>query len=79
MNDFDEEFEALAAQIAKEAQRAENLMDKVDAMKALQPYYALRKKNRPPGTAPGTMDALRNQIRQADPIEEVLDGPDTFQ
>ena len=65
MSDFDTEFEALAAQIAKEAQRAETLMDKVDAMKALQPYYALRKKTKAPATAPGTMDALRNEIRLA--------------
>lgn len=65
MSDFDAEFEKLAAQIAQEAQKAETLMDKVDAMKALQPYYALRKKNKVPGTAPGTMDALRDTIRLA--------------
>ena len=63
MSDFDEEFERLAQKIAEQACDAESLMDKVDAMKALQPYYALRKKNRPPGTQPGTMDALRNTIR----------------
>jgi hypothetical protein len=40
-------------------------MDKVDAMKALQPYYALRKKNKMPGAVPGTMDALRDTIRLA--------------
>ena len=57
MSDFDAEFEALAAMIAKEAQTAPALMDKVDAMKALQPYYALRKKTKAPGTAPGSMDA----------------------
>ena len=65
MSDFDAEFEALAAMIAKEAQTAPALMDKVDAMKALQPYYALRKKNKVPGTTPGTMDALRNTIKLA--------------
>jgi hypothetical protein len=66
MNDFDQEFEALAAQIAKEAQKAETLMDKVDAMKALQPYYALRKKTKAPGATPGTMDDLRSKIRSVE-------------
>lgn len=64
MSDFDAEFEKLAEQIATEAQKAENLPDKVDAMKVLQPYYALRKKHRPanPGEE-GTMDGLRRRIR----------------
>jgi hypothetical protein len=65
MSDFDAEFEALAAQIAKEAQKAENLIDKVDALKALQPYYALRKKTKAPSTTPGTMDDLRDRIKVA--------------
>lgn len=65
MSDFDAEFEKLAAQIAVEAQKAETLMDKVDAMKALQPYYALRKKNKAPSTVPGSMDDLRNTIKLA--------------
>ncbi len=73
MSDFDQEFEALAAQIAKEAQTAESLMDKVDAMKALQPYYALRKKNKVPGATPGTMDDLRNRIRAVE-IEHGADA-----
>ena len=63
MSDFDTEFERLAEKIATEACNAENLMDKVDAMKALQPYYALRKKNKVPGDKPGTMDDLRNRIK----------------
>lgn len=65
MSDFDESFEELMEKIAKEAINAENLADKVDAAKVLQPYYALRKKNRPPSTERGTMDDLRNQIRIA--------------
>ena len=70
MSDFDTEFERLAEKIAKEACDCESLMDKVDAMKALQPYYALRKKNKAPPTAPGTMDDLRNRIK----LVEANDG-----
>ncbi len=65
MSDFDAEFEKLAEKIAAEACLAESLMDKVDALKALQPYYALRKKNKVPGTTPGSMDALRSAIKLA--------------
>ena len=65
MSDFDTEFERLAQKIAEQACDTEALMDKVDAMKALQPYYALRKKNKVPGNLPGTMDALRDTIRLA--------------
>ena len=65
MNDFEEEFERLAQKIAEQACNAEALMDKVDAMKALQPYYALRKKNKVPSTVPGSMDDLRNTIKLA--------------
>ena len=65
MSDFDSEFERLAEKIAKEACDCESLVDKVDAMKALQPYYALRTKNKVPGATPGTMDALRDTIRLA--------------
>lgn len=64
MNDFDAEFEKLAADLAKEAQNAENLAEKVDAFKALQPYYALRRKQKvPSGPEDGTMDDLRKKIR----------------
>lgn len=65
MSDFDSEFERLAQKIAEQACDAEALMDKVDAMKALQPYYALRKKNKAPSTVPGSMDDLRNTIKLA--------------
>ena len=65
MSDFDAEFEKLAEKIAVEACLAESLMDKVDALKALQPYYALRKKNKVPSTVPGSMDDLRNTIKLA--------------
>lgn len=65
MSDFDAEFEKLAEQVAKDAQNAESLMDKVDALKALQPYYALRKKTKAPNTIPGSMDDLRNTIKLA--------------
>ena len=74
MSDFDKAFEDLMEKIAEEAIDAESLADKVDAAKVLQPYYALRKKNRPPSTLPGTMDDLRNRIRAVAPIEEVLDA-----
>jgi hypothetical protein len=67
MSDFDEAFEELAKSTAEDACRAEALADKVDAMKALFPYYALRKKMKPdddPGE--GTMAALAAQIQEAD-------------
>ena len=54
MSDFDKSFEELMEKIAVEAIEAANLADKVDAAKVLQPYYALRKKHRPPGVEPGT-------------------------
>ena len=65
MSDFDAEFEKLAEKIAAEACLDESLMNKVDALKALQPYYALRQKNRKPPPASGSMDDLRNAIRLA--------------
>lgn len=66
MSDFDKAFEDLMEKIANEAIDAENLADKVDAAKVLQPYYALRKKHRPVDETTGTMDALRKQIRESD-------------
>ena len=63
MSDFDTTFEELMEKIARQACDAENLADKVDAAKVLQPYYALRKKHRAPSTEEGTMDALRNRIK----------------
>lgn len=67
MSDFDEAFEKLAKSTAEEAANAPNLPDKVDAMKALFPYYALRQKLKPPGEPEeGTMAALAAQIQEAD-------------
>ncbi len=63
MSDFDASFEKLMAKIAEDALVAPSLMDKVDAAKVLQPYYALRKKTHRPPPEAGTMDALRNRIR----------------
>ncbi len=74
MSDFENSFEKLMDKIAEEAISAENLADKVDAAKVLQPYYALRKKHKPPDTEPGTMDALRNRIRAVGGTEH---EPDT--
>jgi hypothetical protein len=46
MSDFTKEMEALAAQLAKDANMAEkNFGDRLDAFKALMPYYTLLKKN----------------------------------
>jgi hypothetical protein len=67
MTDFDSEFEKLALAVAKDAQSAETLADKVDAMKALYQYYALRKKYKPDdGVAEGTMADLARQIELAE-------------
>ncbi len=46
MTDFTTEMDKLAAQLAKDANMAEkNFGDRLDAFKALMPYYALLKKN----------------------------------
>lgn len=71
MSDFDTSFEALMAKIAEEALGAENLADKVDAAKVLQPYYALRKKHRPASVEEGTMDSLRRRIMESDDAEHL--------
>ena len=47
MNDFTHDMDELAAEIAIAAGSAEvALGDKIDAFKALMPYYALQVKNR---------------------------------
>jgi hypothetical protein len=46
MTDFTDEMDKLAAQLAKDANMAEKPFgDRLDAFKALMPYYALLKKN----------------------------------
>lgn len=46
MTGFTDEMDKLAAQLAKDANMAEkNFGDRLDAFKALMPYYALLKKN----------------------------------
>lgn len=72
MSDFDAEFEKLMEKIAQEAIGAENLADKVDAAKVLQPYYALRKKTRAPSAQEGTMDSLRRKIMESETDAEHL-------
>lgn len=48
MTDFTVEMDTLAASLAKDANMAEkNFGDRLDAFKALMPYYALQMKNRP--------------------------------
>ena len=47
MTDFTDEMDSLAASIAREAgQDAKAFGDRIDAFKALMPYYALQMKNR---------------------------------
>ncbi len=47
MTDFTDEMDKLAAEIAKEAGGdAKAFNDRIDAFKALMPYYALQMKNR---------------------------------
>lgn len=47
MTDFTTEMDALAAQLARDANAAEKAFgDRLDAFKALMPYYALLKKNK---------------------------------
>lgn len=47
-NKFEEELDALAEKIAAEAkQEGTKLPDRLDAMKVLTPYYALRLKHKP--------------------------------
>jgi hypothetical protein len=46
MTGFTDEMDKLAAQLAKDANMVEkNFGDRLDAFKALMPYYALLKKN----------------------------------
>lgn len=47
MTNFTDEMDALAAQLAKDANMAEkNFGDRLDAFKALMPYYTLLFKNK---------------------------------
>jgi hypothetical protein len=47
MTDFTKEMDTLAAQLAKDANMAEkNFGDRLDAFKALMPYYTLLFKNK---------------------------------
>lgn len=47
MTDFTNEMDTLAAQLAKDANMAEkNFGDRLDAFKALMPYYTLLLKNK---------------------------------
>lgn len=47
MTDFTDEMDKLAASIAKEAgSEAKAFGDRIDAFKALMPYYAIRMKNK---------------------------------
>jgi len=53
MNDFTDDMDQLAAEIAVAAGAAEvALGDKIDAFKALMPYYALQLKNKGKETDP---------------------------
>lgn len=68
-NDFDTAFEELAAEIATSAKNAEHLADKVEAMKVLQPYYALRRKveaKKPQPPRKGTMQSFRERVNGVD-------------
>ena len=50
MTDFTAEMDKLAAQLAKDANMSEkNFGDRLDAFKALMPYYALLLKNKSKG------------------------------
>lgn len=49
MTDFLTEYEALAAEIAREARMAEKAFgDRIDALKALTPFYVQKVKGRKP-------------------------------
>ena len=59
MTDFTDEMDKLAAQLAKDANLAEKAFgDRLDAFKALMPYYALLLKNK--GGDKPDEDALPN-------------------
>ena len=67
MSAFTEEMDALAASLAKDANMAEKAFgDRLDAFKALMPYYALLKKNEkndgPDDDNSPNFDNLRNRI-----------------
>lgn len=52
MTDFLVEYEALAAEIAKEARMAEKAFgDRIDALKALTPFYIQKTKGKKPDAA----------------------------
>ncbi len=75
MTDFDSDYEKLALAVAKDAALPDTpLADRVDALKALFQYYALRKKvKQTDDVESGTMADLARRIHNA----EDDDDPDT--
>lgn len=72
-----EDIEKLVAEVAKKAASAETTIEtKMDALKLLQPYYAVLKKAKgklddDPSEGGQTMGAMRERLRV---IEEPADG-----
>ena len=75
MSDFLTEYEALATQVAEEARRdATALGDRIDALKALTPFYVQKMKNMKPVDDAGALnfDAFASSIHAT----ETTDGDD---
>jgi hypothetical protein len=65
MSDFLDEYEGLAAELAKEARAASVAFgDKIDALKALTPFYVYKMKNMKPvdDSADMTFDRFQRDI-----------------
>lgn len=67
MSDFDNLYETLAKQVAEDAAKeGTNIADRIDALKALTPFYTFSRKHRPKDVEEGTMEALKTIVKNAD-------------
>jgi hypothetical protein len=76
MSTFLDDIEKLAADVAKEALDSKTLQEKMDALKLLQPYYAILKKGKGASSDDAddepTMDDIRRGLRVV--VQEPADG-----
>ena len=76
MSDFLDEYEKLATEIAKQAREAATVFaDRIDALKALTPFYVQKMKGKKPGSDDEdfpNFDTFQNAIHAS----ETTDGND---